>query len=186
MQIPSRNECMALLSQMDMPEHMQRHSLMVAEIASYLSGLLNRNSVRLDLRLVEAAALLHDIGKPESLSTGEDHGVSGARILEGLGYPVLAPIVREHITLDMDQVEGPITESLIVNYSDKRVRHDQVVTVQERFEDLIARYAKTSAHHVRMHEKLDIYLELERRIFDHLTIVPTGSEIMGLTAGLHP
>ena len=48
-------------------------------------------------------------------------------MIEGIVAPAIARIVEEHISLDSSQVAGPVTESLIVNYSDKRVRHDQVV-----------------------------------------------------------
>ena len=85
--------------------------------------------------------------------------------------------------MDAIRLYGPITESLIVNYADKRVKHDQIVTIQERFEDLIDRYAKTEQHRVRLREKLGEYLVLERRIFEHLAISPIEAELMNLSLG---
>ncbi len=76
---------------------------------------------------------------------------------------------------------GPLTESLIVNYSDKRVKHDQVVSLDERYQDLIERYAKAPPQTQFLLEKLDLYIELERTIFSHLNIAPQGMEIMGIT-----
>ena len=181
MLIPSRTECMELLGQFDMPQHIRRHSLLVAEVALLLAARLNQNSSRLDLRLIEAGALLHDIGKMSSLKTGEDHAVLGAQMLEGIVAPAVARIVEEHISLDSSQVAGPVTESLIVNYSDKRVRHDQVVSIEERYQDLIERYAKGPSQVQFLRHKLDLYFALERTIFSHLTIAPQGSEIMGIT-----
>jgi hypothetical protein len=102
-------------------------------------------------------------------------------MLNGMVHPVIAQIVREHIFLDSSQVDGPINESLLVNYSDKRVKHDQVVTVEERYHDLIARYAKSPSHREFLLDKLGLYRELEKGIFSHLTITPEGAEIMGLT-----
>jgi putative nucleotidyltransferase with HDIG domain len=164
-----------------MPENIRRHSLLVTELAVFLAAGLNRNGCRLDIGLIEAAALLHDIGKITSLETGEDHAVLGARMLHGIVDPAVAGIVEEHISLDPSQVAGPITESLIVNYADKRVRHDQVVSVRERYRDLIARYAKSPSHEQFLRKKLSLYIELERTIFSHLTIAPQGAEIMGIT-----
>lgn len=181
MLIPSRTECMKLLGQFDMPQHIRRHSLLAAEVALLLAAQLNQNSSRLDLRLIEAGALLHDIGKMSSLKTGEDHAALGAQMIEGMVAPAVARIVEEHISLDSSQVAGPVTESLIVNYSDKRVRHDQVVLVEDRYRDLIERYAKSPLHVQFLRHKLDLCFALERTIFSHLAIAPQGSEIMGIT-----
>jgi len=179
--IPSRTQCMELLGQFDMPQHIRRHSLLVAEVALLLAARLNQNSSGLDLRLIEAAALLHDVGKVSSLKTGENHAVLGAQMIQGLVAPAVARIVEEHISLDSSQVAGPVTESLIVNYSDKRVRHDQVVLLEERYYDLIERYAKGPSHVQFLRHKLDLCFALERTIFSHLTIEPRGPEIMGIT-----
>jgi uncharacterized protein len=181
MLIPSRTECMELLRQFDMPQHIRRHSLLVAEVALLLAVRLNLNSSRLDLRLIDAAALLHDIGKMTCLKTGENHAVIGAQMLEGIVSPAIARIVEEHISLDSSQVAGPVTESLVVNYADKRVRHDQVVSLEERYHDLIVRYAKAPPQAQFLRHKLDLCYALERTIFSHLTIAPQGSEIMGIT-----
>jgi len=184
MTIASRTECLELLQRFDMPHHIRRHSLLVTEVALFLGTGLNGNGSRLDLRLIEAAAILHDIGKIDSLETGEDHAVLGAKMLDGIVHPSIAGVVREHISLDSSQVTGPITESLIVNYADKRVRHDQVVSVQDRYQDLIARYAKAPSHEQFLRRKLGLYVELERTIFSHLAIAPHGAEIMGITIDL--
>jgi len=181
MLIPSRTQCMELLGQFDMPQHIRRHSLLVAEVALLLAARLNQNSSGLDLRLIEAAALLHDVGKVSSLKTGENHAVLGAQMIQGIVAPAVARIVEEHISLDSSQVAGPVTESLIVNYSDKRVRHDQVVLLEERYYDLIERYAKGPSHVQFLRHKLDLCFALERTIFSHLTIEPRGPEIMGIT-----
>ncbi|MGO9021682.1 MAG: HDIG domain-containing metalloprotein [Syntrophobacteraceae bacterium] len=178
---PSRSECMELLGQFDMPQNIRRHSLIVAEVALLLAARLNQNGSKLDLRLIEAAALLHDVGKMPSIKTRENHAVLGARMLEGIVAPAIASIVKEHISLASSQVAGPVTESLIVNYSDKRVKHDQVVLIEERYRDLIERYAKGPPQVQFLRDKLDLYVALERTIFSHLTIAPQGSEIMGIT-----
>ncbi len=181
MPIPSRPECIELLQRFDMPHHIRRHSFLVAEVALSIAGRLNQNSSRLDLRLIEAAALLHDVGKEPSFKTGEDHAVLGARMLNGTVNPAVARIVKEHIFLDFSQTSGPITESLVVNYSDKRVKHDQIVSVEERYRDLIDRYAKSPSHMKFLLDKLELYFALEKTIFSHLTITPQGDEIMGIT-----
>lgn len=170
--IPTRSQCLALMAEIQMPEHIRKHSLTVAGVAVLLGRLLNQNSVHLDLNLLEAGALLHDIAKAESLATRERHEDLGARMLESWGYPMLSPIVREHVILEAPALAGPITESLVVNYADKRVKHDQIVPLEDRFSDLVNRYAKTDEHRSWLQAKFELYLLLEARIFDHLTITP--------------
>ncbi len=180
----SRTECLDFLEQIQMAAHIRRHSALVAEVALLLGGLLNRNGSRLDMRLIQAGALLHDVGKERSLLTGEDHAALGAQMLDGMVHPKAAQIVREHIFLEHSSLEAPITESVLVNYSDKRVMHDQIVTLETRYHDLISRYSKTPRHRDLMLEKLELYLELEKKIFSHLAISPQGAEIMGLKANI--
>ncbi len=181
MVVPSRDQCLEMLTQHNMPAHIRRHSMLVTEVALVLAARLNGNGCRLDPDVVEAAALLHDIGKMQGLKTGENHAELGARILGGIVTEPIARIVAEHIYLDDSQTGGPLTESLIVNYSDKRVKHDRIVTIRERFEDLIERYAKSPPQAVMLRAKLDLYIALERTIFSHLAIAPHGPEIMGIT-----
>jgi uncharacterized protein len=172
MNVPTRSQCRVLMAQVEMPKHIQEHSSVVAQIAVYLGRLLNQNSGRLNLELLEAGALLHDIAKAPTLASGERHEDVGARMLEGWGYVLLAPIVREHVILDRAALGRPLTESLLVNYADKRVKHDQVVSLKDRFSDLIGRYARTKEHQTWLQEKFALYMLLESKIFEHLTITP--------------
>lgn len=181
MLIPSRSECIKILEKAGMPRHIRCHSLMVTEVALILASHLNDAGSKLDPKLVEAAALLHDIGKQQSLERGGDHALLGARMLEGIVPSAVAGIVSEHIHLEPSRVAAPVTESVLVNYSDKRVMHDRVVSIEDRYYDLIARYAKSPSHRLRLLEKLDLYRELEKNIFSRLDITPLGVEIMGLT-----
>jgi len=176
MPIPTRSQCLNLMEQIGMPVHIQRHSLLVAKVAFCLGSLLNETALALNLELIEAGALLHDIAKERSIRTGERHDDLGARMVLELGYHRLAPIIKDHVHLDRSQLEAPITESLLVNYSDKRVKHDRVVSLHDRFQDLIVRYAKTRDHRSRLLEKLDLFLEVEIRIFEKLTIGPADLE----------
>lgn len=170
--IPTRSQCLELMAQIQMPEHIRKHSLMVAQVAVLLGRFLNQNSIRLDLKLLEAGALLHDVAKAESLATSQRHEDLGARMLDRWGYPLLSPIVREHVILEAQALTGPITESLVVNYADKRVKHDQIVPLEDRFSDLISRYAKTGEHRKWLQAKFELYLQLEARLFEHLSITP--------------
>ncbi|MDY0040715.1 MAG: HDIG domain-containing protein [Desulforhabdus sp.] len=181
MAIPTRSECLVLMKRARMPLNIQRHSILVTETALFLSKLLNRNGAKLNLSLVEAGGLLHDIAKAQSLFSGGRHERLGAKLVHDWGFLRLASIVQDHVSLDLIRLNGPITESLMVNYADKRVKHDQIVTLQERFVDLIDRYAKSPKHEVQLRQKFHQYSLLEQRIFEHLTIKPDARELMQLS-----
>jgi uncharacterized protein len=184
--IPSRTDCICFMERVQMPLHIQFHSMLVADVAVYLGTLLNDGSPFLNIELLEAGGLLHDIAKPRSIATGERHEELGATMLEAWGYPSVAPIVKEHVTMDATRVSGPITESILVNYADKRVRHAEIVSIEDRFQDLIERYAKSNEQAAFLEKRMGLYFSLEERIFENLSIHPTGEELMSLRVAPDP
>ncbi len=172
MVIPTHSQCLELMERMQMPPHIQKHSLLVAQVALCLGRFLNQNSLCLDLQLIEAGALLHDIAKARSLRTGEEHHLAGAGMVRQWGYAAVAPIVEEHVQIKAEWLQQPITESLVVNYADKRVQHDQVVPLKNRFEDLMDRYGGKFAPRSYFREKLALFLQVEQKIFQHLPLTP--------------
>lgn len=172
MLIPTRTQCFSLMEDVAMPDHIRLHSLTVAEVARFLTARLNEDSVGLDPDLVDAGALLHDIAKGRCIRTGEDHAEVGGSMLREWGYLSIAPIVESHVHISEDSVSAPLNEAVIVNYADKRVRHDEIVTLEDRFHDLVARYGKSVEHADRIMKKLELFLRLEEKIFETLAIGP--------------
>ena len=140
--IPTREECLRLMEQYGMLEHIIHHSLEVARVALFLSAELNKRGQRIDLGLVEAASLLHDLAKTECLTTKEDHARAGCQLLKRMGYERVGEVVAQHIWLEKREDPTAVSEEEIVNYADKRVMHDRIVPLEERFDDLIERYGK--------------------------------------------
>ncbi len=155
-----------------MLDHIVNHSLKVAEVALFISKELNRRGHSIDLRLVEAAALLHDFTKTECLRTREDHALTGSKALAGMGFERVGAVVREHIRLSKKRSPFRVSEEEIVNYADKRVKHDQVVTLEERFEDLRERYGKNPKAIELLENLKESTLEIEKKIFSILEIDP--------------
>ncbi len=172
MRIPSRSECLELMEAVELPQHIRRHSIVVAAAACRLARLASRSGPPLNLPLVEAGGLLHDIAKGICLAQKCNHASVGAALLRQWGLHAVAPIVEQHISLTEEDIRGPVTESLIVNYADKRVRHEQYVTLEERFEDLIDRYGRTSAQKDLLRQRLRLYRKLERTLFRDLPAEP--------------
>ncbi|UCF93151.1 MAG: HD domain-containing protein [Desulfobacterales bacterium] len=172
MRIPSKKECYRLMCEMEMLDHIVQHSLQVGRVASFLVDRLTLLDVRLHRELIQAAALLHDITKTRSFQTGENHAVTGAEFLTDLGYPEVADLVRQHVRLDIYFAEESPDEAEVVNYADKRVLHDKVVTLDQRMGYILAKYGKAPDHQERLRwlwEKSEL---MEDRIFSDLPFLP--------------
>jgi uncharacterized protein len=142
MTIPSEQECLELLEKYRTPEHIVLHSRKVWEVGKILGeGLLRQNNT-VDLQLLRASCLLHDIGKyPCILDGTKFHDIRGEQILEAEGFPSIARIVVQHVIL-RSQIAAPLKEEHVVYYADKRVVHDEVVSLEERFLYLNQTYGK--------------------------------------------
>jgi uncharacterized protein len=173
MAIPSRVECSRLMAAYGMLPNIREHSLLVAEVALWLGRKLATAGVSLHLPLIEAGALLHDLGKTACLGTAVNHAEWGARVLISLGYPEVAQVVREHVRLEEDVRDGrPLREVCVVNYADKRVLHTRVVLLGERFADLKVRYGKTPQALARITDNEIKSRKLEEKIIDSLSHAP--------------
>ena len=137
-EIPSREECMGLLKDYEVPENVVRHSLAVAALAIDIAKKFNLNhkGIEINIPLLEAAAILHDIarGRPG------DHVLEGAKILTELGYNEVAETARTHGLYHFPDIKPETIEQKILFYADKRVMEDKVVSINERFEDYKNRY----------------------------------------------
>jgi uncharacterized protein len=169
---PTREECYTLMDRHGMLENIVHHSLEVMKVAVYLSEELNKRGQRIDLRLVEAASLLHDLMKTESLRTQEDHAQSGYRVLKELGYERIAKVVRQHIVVTEPGNAEQVSEEEVVNYADKRVRHDQIVSLEDRFRYLRQRYGRGPESLRRLQELEQASFQIEKKIFSILEIRP--------------
>jgi uncharacterized protein len=172
--IPTREQCYELIQRHGMLPHIVRHSELVTAVALLIARKLNSSGCDLDLALVEAGALLHDITKTLSIETKENHAETGGELLVSSGYPAVANIVRQHICLDSVSPDpDTITEAEVVNYADKRVKHEEVVGIEERFQDVYDRYVKKVPDlRVRFEEVLLETRQVEEKIFSRIDISP--------------
>ena len=178
--IPTRDECLRLMSQHGMLGHIIDHSIEVTRVALYLGRELNKRGQRIDLGLVEAASLLHDLTKSECFKTKEDHAQTGSRLLKGMGYARVGEVVAEHVQLSRKNDPLLITEEEIVNYADKRVQHDRLVSLEERFNDLMDRYGKGQKASEKIEKLRKATFEIENKIFCILGIDPNDLQHLQL------
>jgi uncharacterized protein (TIGR00295 family) len=89
---PNREECLQILKQMNCPKHVVHHILVVTELALKIANRIPKA----DIELVEAGALLHDLGRAKT--HGITHAVEGARLGDRLGLPKeIIRIIERHI-----------------------------------------------------------------------------------------
>jgi uncharacterized protein len=167
--IPSREECLKLMAQYSMLPNIAKHSQQVMRVSLAITDRL-RSGVAVSRDTVAAAALLHDITKTRSLHTGERHDASGGILLRELGYPRVAEIVEQHVFLKNFNQAGELEEREIVYYADKRVMHDQIVTLDERLHDLAQRYGVTEEISNRILQNKTLVLAVERKIAGFMNV----------------
>lgn len=176
MRIPPENECIHMLCAIDMPAHIQAHSQQVCRVAMVLTDGLVAAGIGINRKLICASALLHDITKPRSFKTGENHAQTGGEYLTAQGYPEIGNIVRQHVMLDHYFAGAEPTEAEVVNYADKRVLHDKVVSLDERMAYILKCYAKTKARQELLKTVWQQTQLLEARLFSYLVFSPHNLE----------
>lgn len=172
--IPGRGTCLRLLSDHDVPQAIRRHSKVVARLSRQVALDLGRvEACAVDPDLMEAAGLLHDIAKESAGVILENHASAGAELLRGLGLEAVATLVERHIDLGDWSASGAVEPAEILFYCDKRVRHDSVVSLDDRFHDLLERYASEGPSiGGRIRSAWNSALRLEVKIFSRLDYPP--------------
>lgn len=167
--IPSREECDELMVRYAMLPNIIAHSRQVMRVSLAITDHL-QTAVSVNRDLVLAAALLHDITKTRALQTKEKHDQSGGKLLEAMGFMSVGGIVRQHVALTDFRPDGRLTEHEIVNYADKRVMHDRIVSIPERMKDLIERYGITEEIRQLIRKNGDQVLAVEKKIGNCMTV----------------
>ncbi len=168
---PDEQTCLGLLDKYDTPRHIISHSRTVWRVARVLGASLSAGR-SIDMDLLRAACLLHDIAKYPCILDGyRYHDRRGEEILCNEGLPSVGRIVVQHVHLH-DPYAAQLREEHLVFYADKRVRHDEVVSIGERFRYLRETYGKTTEAIERLNEMKRRTLTVERRIFRDLSFAP--------------
>ena len=152
MNIPDHDKCLQILHEYGTPEHVIGHCTAVAMTALCIGRALNEKGYHLDLDLILAAGLLHDIARVHPR-----HELVGADFLVELGYPEVADIVRVHMSYPAFHTGQEIDETDLVCLGDRVCKFDKYVGVDDRMEYIIDKHGRTP--------------EVEKHIYSHKHVI---------------
>ena len=164
-ELPSREQAIELLRKNNCPPKIINHCEAVAKLALEIASKLEKKGIKTDLKLVEAGALLHDIGRSKSHAV--DHGVVGAKIAESEDLPEeVVRIIKRHVGGGITAQEAerfgwpkdvyePVTlEEKIVSYADKLIDNSKRVPIDLEIERLQVEHRNAAERVRKLHEEI--------------------------------
>lgn len=171
--VPTPAECEALFELYAVPGRVRRHGRKVAEVAGILARALNQRGFSLDLALVRAGGLWHDIAKGHP-----HHALKGGEIVRAEGFPPVAEIVRQHTDLSLAG-EPPIDERTLVYLADKLVQGESLVPCAERFRGPMEKFGHRPEVAANIKRRRDHAFVIKSRVKEHLGL----RDLLGYVAG---
>jgi molybdenum cofactor cytidylyltransferase len=187
-EIPDEAECEILLrSTFGVTGDLLQHSRTVAAVATDIAARLRQAGHFLDLKLVRAGALLHDVAKGE-----KDHARRGAQYLQCLGFDRVAQIVARHVDLlpaakDLVSVpEWVLDEAAVVFIADKHISGNAPISLGARFDRSLKRFGTLPAARANIERRRQtarvvrdrIEGELGVRLGDLVAVVVSGGDVV--------
>ncbi|MFW6119911.1 MAG: HDIG domain-containing metalloprotein [Petrotogales bacterium] len=159
--IPNPERCIELLRENGCSEEVINHCKAVRDIAVQIAEKANA-----DVELVEAAALLHDIGR--SKTHGIKHGIEGAKIARELNLPeCIVHIIERHLGAGIPKDEAvklglpakdyiPKTlEEKIIAHADNLIDNNKKHPIQKEIKKALKRGQKQLAKRLMtLHKEL--------------------------------
>ena len=158
--LPAREQSLQLLRENQCPEKVINHCKAVAKLALETASILKEKGFQIDFALVEAGALLHDIGRSKTHTV--HHAVIGAEIARSAGLPdSLVSIIKRHVGGGITAAEAeklgwpqdvyvPASlEEKIVSYADKLIENGRRAPIDVTAEKLSGELKCEAAERVR-------------------------------------
>ncbi len=158
--LPSREQAIELLRKNNCPPQVIRHCLAVADLAVETAGKLEEKGLKINVELVEAGALLHDLGRSKTHTV--DHAIVGAQIAKSTGLPdEVVRIIKRHVGAGITEKEAQLLgwpkdnyipktlEEKVVSYADKQIHHAKKVPIETEISRLQKENKSEAAERVR-------------------------------------
>jgi len=130
--LPNREQAIELLRKNKCPPQVISHCIAVADLAVETAIKLQGKGYEINVELVEAGALLHDLGRSKSHTV--DHAIVGAQIGQSIGLPdSVIEIIKRHVGAGItaeeaaklgwpkDNYSPQTLEEKVVSYADKLI-----------------------------------------------------------------
>lgn len=169
--IPSVEQCLSLLKEAGCSEQVICHCQAVRDVALKIAGKTNVNQ-----SLVEAGALLHDIGR--SQSQGIDHAVIGARMARQLGLSkAIIGIIEHHIGAGLSSDSAKALGLPAKDFRPRTVEEKIVCHADNLIDDCRRQTIEVEVERALLENKKDYAMQLVKL---HKEI----SELIGMDANL--
>jgi uncharacterized protein len=158
--LPNREQALDLLRKYNCSPQVISHCIAVADLAVETAAKLEEKGFKINIKLVEVGALLHDLGRSQTHTI--DHAIAGAKIAKSIGLPEnIIRIIKRHvgagITAQEAQMMGwpkdvyaPHTlEEKIVSFSDKLIDKSRRMPIETEIERLQIKNKHQAAERVR-------------------------------------
>ena len=184
------------------PMHVRAHQKQVAKVGVQISQALLDANILVDINMVNTACLLHDMARvcdfkkleresfPETITDdkwakwlalreqfkGMNHGDIACGALLEDNYNKTAQLIRLHMSTSIlsEPEKFSFLEIALVYYADKRVKHEEIVDLAERFRDGRERYGNDdNAEQKKLYENVEsATFDLEKQLFSLIEIKP--------------
>ncbi len=166
--IPNRQQCLLLFDKYHLPSLKRVHVEAVTNLALALAKKIieKHPEIKINLKLLEAACLLHDIDKNIPPKQGERHPDTATRVLQELGFNEVAEVVKKHsLHCILDQGLAPKTwEEKLLYLADKMVKYE-VIGVEHRFKLWYKENLPQEAVEI-LNKSFPLVKQLEKEIFE--------------------
>jgi CTP:molybdopterin cytidylyltransferase MocA/5'-deoxynucleotidase YfbR-like HD superfamily hydrolase len=156
--IPSADECRALMIRQAVSQNIIEHCRSVADLSKRMATALNAAGCRLDIKRIVSSALIHDLARD-----CPHHAAEGARILREMAFPRIADIVEIHMDYTVNK-GAPVTEAEVVFLADKCFQENRKIGMEERFNAKLRQYGADSGAYRNILRRRENAVEAQKRI----------------------
>lgn len=170
---PDKELCMQYLKEYNTPAHVIGHCKAVADTAYRIASELNKHGYNLNLELILAAGLTHDIARVE-----DEHWNRGAEFMAERGWLEEAEIIRVHMHYSPFSQLEDLTETDMICLADRIVLEDAYAGLDKRMDYIIAKAKK--AGRANAEEIINTKKEITRKLINDIekTIGITFDQLM--------
>lgn len=173
--LPSKEKCMALFHKVQAPQHLIEHSSRVAEVAEKIALAISEKGEKINAHKLWVAGMLHDVARHmegNNQPSEKIHEKIGQRLIKknaeflGINKNSADKIGKTAIHLEStkEQFMKMSLEKAIVLYADARAKGNQIVSLEERRQDVWERYPKAREKYSVMYPFLHEFEEkIERQ-----------------------